>query len=143
MGGVVVDRALATLDPAAYGISTYVALASPHNGATLARAVRAVSAVSETLGVGDLTSDAVDDLATMRAPRRIPRVEHVRLRMRTDPLVLHRDNFDRRVDVREFDPASLGEIEGHVRIVHDRRVQDIVRGTIVSGRVPTERQGSW
>lgn len=136
MGGAVADRALSKLEPGSLGIATYVAMASPHNGATLARVVRAIAAVPESVGAGDLTSDALDDLASMRAPRRIPRLEHVRLRMTSDLFVLHRDNHDPRVDVRELDPASLGELEGHGGIVRDRRVQEIVRETIRSGRVP-------
>jgi len=136
MGGVVADRALSKLDPGSLGISTYVAMASPHNGATLARVVRAIAAVPVAAGGVDLTAEAIDDLASMRAPRRIPRLEHVRLRMASDLLVLHRDNNDPRVDVRELDPASLDELEGHGAIVRDRRVQGIVRETIRSGRVP-------
>lgn len=136
MGGAVADRALSKLDPGSLGISTYVALASPHNGATLARIVRAVAAVAEATGTMDLTSDALDDLASMRAPRRIPRLEHVRLRLTSDLVVLHRDNHDPRVDVRELDPAARGELEGHGGIVRDRRVQEIVRETIRNGRVP-------
>ena len=143
MGGVVVDRALSKVEPERYGISTYVALASPHNGATLARAVSAVARAAEAVGLGDPAAEAVDDLARMQAPRRMPRVEHVRVRISTDPVVLYRDVFDRRADVRELDPASLTAIEGHGGIVRDHRVQELVRETIRRGRVPAERRGSW
>lgn len=154
MGGVVVDRALSKLEPMAHGISTYVAMASPHNGATMARLLRAVvehdpltaaavSTVANALDAPDPSWDAVHDLVTARAPLRIPRVEHVRLRMLTDEIVFARDNQDRRVDVREYPPASGAEILGHGGIVHNERVQSVVRETIRSGRVPPPRPATW
>ena len=154
MGGLVVDRALSKIDPNAHGVATYVAMASPHNGATAARALRAAVALdpivadaAAVLGAPDLRSDAVRDLAAARPPRRLPRVDqHVRLRMTTDEIVYRADNFDRRVDVREFapDPLSPREWLGHGGIVHNEDVQRIVRETIASGCVPPiGRNGSW
>lgn len=154
MGGVVVDRALSKGDPAAAGVATYVAMASPHNGATVARVVRAAldhdpllahtaSAVADIFGLPDPGSDAIRDLARARAPARIPRVEHLRVRMVTDEVVLRGDNIDRRVDVREYAPAALDELLGHGGIVRSAPVQRIVRETIRSGRVPSQGSGSW
>lgn len=146
MGGLVTDRALAKIEPADMGVATYVALASPHNGATAARVLTAavnvapvVADAASLLGAPDPRSDAVHDLATARRPPRVPRVEgHVRLRMTTDEIVYHADNFDPRVDVREFtpDPLSPDEWLGHGGIVHSAAVQEVVRATIATGRVP-------
>lgn len=153
MGGVVVDRALAKTEPAALGVATYVAMASPHNGATLARVVTAVVEHEPLLGMGitalssaldrPVASDAVRDLATTRAARRIPRLEHVRVRMKNDLFVHAADHRDRRVDVREFDPATWDEKEGHGDIVRNERVQTLVRQTVRTGRVPPERSATW
>lgn len=149
MGGLVADRALAKIEPAEFGISTYVSMASPHNGAIMARVVPVAVAASPVIasvayladlaGAPDLGSDAVRDLARARRPMRVPRVkEHVRVRMLTDEIVRHVDNFDSRVDVREIAPALRAPREwlGHGGIVHSAEVQDLVRTTIGTGRVP-------
>jgi hypothetical protein len=150
MGGAVVDRAFSKGDVAAAGVVTYIALASPHNGATLARAIRpavdadaifasSIGAVTRATRLGhDPTSAAVRDLARMVPPRPARDVEAVRLRMVSDEFVLHRDNADRRVDVREYMPASALETEGHGGIVHNVEVRDVVRSTILTHHVPDE-----
>lgn len=150
MGGLVTDRALAKIEPADAGVATYVAMASPHNGASAARVVTAVVGVAPVIadialaaGAPDLRSDAVRDLAAARRPRRIPRVDaQVRVRMTTDEVVYHADNFDPRVDVREVAPDLRAPEEwlGHGGIVHSAAVQDLVRTTITTGRVPPRTQ---
>lgn len=149
MGGAVTDRAFAKGDPAADGVVTYVALASPHNGATGARVMRSIveadrivassaSATAHAIGTHDPTSDAIRDLSRIHAPRPVRDVEAVRMRLISDELVLRRDNFDRRIDIREYPPASFEQLEGHGHIVFNADVQRIVQRTLATGRVPPE-----
>lgn len=144
LGGVVADRALSK---AARGVATYVALASPHNGANIARTIRPALEADELLaaaarlaarasGAHDPMSEAIRDLARTRAPRPVRAEAAIRLRLVTDAVVLRRDSIDRRVDVREYMPA--GEIEGHAAIVRHPLAQDVVRGTIAARRAPEE-----
>lgn len=146
MGGVVADRALSKT---VTGIATYVALASPHNGANAARAIRpaleadvlfatGASLAARLTGAHDPTSDAVRDLARTRAPLPVRAEAAVRLHVVTDPIVLRRDVLDRRVDVREYMPASAAELEGHGRIVDHPLAQEVVRTTIATHRAPSE-----
>lgn len=150
MGGAVVDRALSKLEPADLGIATYIAMSSPHNGANGARAVRpaleasptvaaAASAAADLVNFHDPTKDAVRDLARIAAPRPTRDVAAVRLRLVTDPIVLRRDNYDRRVDVREYPAESVDQVrDGHGGIVRNALAQQILRETIVTHRTPPD-----
>ncbi len=153
MGGVVADRALSKGVAASHGIATYVALASPHNGANGARAIRpaieadALFAAGARLAAGatgmhDPTSEAVRDLARTRAPLPVRAEAAVRLRVVTDAIVIRRDVFDRRVDVREYMPRSMAELEGHEQIVHHPLAQQVVRGTIATRRALAEARSA-
>jgi len=149
MGGAVADRAFAKGDPAGDGVVTYIAMASPHNGATAARALRpgieldetfaaGVSVAARTVGRPDPTKDAVRDLALIHAPRPVRGVAAVRAHLATDEFVLRRDNADRRFDAREYLPATLAQLEGHGGIVHNAQVQRVIRSAIRSHTVPPE-----
>lgn len=153
MGGAVADRAFSMGDLANDGVVSYVALAAPHNGATGARAVRpaveadtlfaaGLSATTRAVAIHDPTTDAVRDLSRLRAPRPVRDIEAVRLRLVTDEFVLRRDNADRRVDVRDYLPTSTWQLEGHGQVVHNETVQQVVRTTIATHRVPAEERSS-
>lgn len=153
MGGAVADRAFSMGDLANDGVVSYVALAAPHNGATGARAARpaveadalfaaGLSATTRAVAIPDPTTDAVRDLSRLRAPRPVRDVEAVRLRLVTDEFVLRRDNADRRVDVRDYLPTTTWQLEGHGQVVHNETVQQVVRTTIATHRVPAEDRSS-
>lgn len=153
MGGAVADRALSKGDPAAEGVVTYVALASPHNGSLGARAVRVGVELDDTFaaaahelasrtGLHDPTSDAVRDLAPRKRPRPPHDVATVRERMVTDLTVLRQDNVDRRYDVREYRVGSFAELEGHSGIVHNRHARQVVEHTIRTHGVPPEERSA-
>ena len=145
MGGAVADRAFALGFAPGDHVITYIALSGPHNGATLARALRPAiesdpliaveaSAIARTIHVPDPTTVAAAGLARTRAPDVLPRVAHVRLRLANDLMVLRRDNMDRRVDVRELLP-TLGELEGHGGILHSARIADVIARAIAAHEI--------
>ncbi len=142
MGGVVADRAFSLGLGAADRVTTYVALASPHNGATAARLLCGIGDVDERstsllraaaarVGAPDVTATAVCDLAATTAPRPPRGVDAVRLRLVTDEIVLRDDWADRRADARELLPqkdAPIDEANGHAAILRDARVLATIRG---------------
>lgn len=159
MGGAVADRAFSMGLSAADGVATYIALSGPHNGATLARALRPAieadpliaietSVLARSIGQPDPTTPAAHDLASIEhAPREVRGVAQARVRYATDGMVLRRDTYDRRVDVREYMPASLAlsQLEGHGGVLHNEDVRRFVSATIAThavaedGRTPLER----
>jgi palmitoyl protein thioesterase len=156
MGGAVADRAFAQeWLSSADGVETYVALSGPHNGATLARALRGpidadplvaleLSVLARSLGQGDPTSEAARYLARLETPHRTIRGPvAARLRLATDAMVLRRDTVDRRVETREYLPdPSLDELEGHGGVLHKDEARRVVRdATAYHLIVPDER--SW
>lgn len=149
MGGVVADRAFSMGVSAADGVTGYVALSSPHNGAFAARALRlgvelddtfasVASGAARALGLQDPTSAAVRDLAERRAPRPPRGIEVVRQRLVHDLTVLRGDLVDRRYDTREYLPGSLQEIDGHGGILSNALARDVALTVIRDRRVPTD-----
>lgn len=147
MGGAVADRAFSMGFVPADRVATYIALAGPHNGATLARALRPAieadpivavetSLLAATLRQPDPVARAASDLARIRPPRPV-RVPAVRLRIATDPMVLRRDSADRRVDVREYVP-TLAQIEGHGGILRSERISVLLGGAIGARAIPAD-----
>ncbi|MDE3113524.1 MAG: hypothetical protein KGK34_11355 [Chloroflexota bacterium] len=148
MGGAVADRAFAK---DLSGVRTYVALAGPHNGATVARIVVPHLAVDPLLAAEvheilrdgpDPTTRAGHDLARMAPPHRTPRTTAtLRLRLATDAFVLRRDTLDRRVDAREYLPdAEWDQLEGHGGVLDNGEIHDVVWATIVSRRPSPDRR---
>lgn len=140
MGGAVADRAFAK---GLSGVRTYVALAGPHNGATVARIVvphlgldpLLTAEVHAILLDGpDPTTRAGRDLALTDPPHRMVRgAATLRLRLATDPFVLRRDTLDRRVDTREYMPQlEWDQVEGHGGVLDNGEVRDVVWATIVT-----------
>jgi hypothetical protein len=151
MGGAVVDRAIRMGLSPHDRVATYVALSSPHNGATLAKALKPpidrdplvaseISVLARTLDQPDPTTPAGHDLATIDPPNRPIRatLPHARLRVATDAMVLRRDNVDRREDVREY--FAIGELEGHGGILHNDQVRRILQTTIASHAVAADNR---
>jgi hypothetical protein len=140
MGGVVADRAFSMGLSAEDGVATYVALSSPHNGATLARiltlaidvdpagseALHEIAGALKALGIPlqDITDPAVHDLAEVVPPRPARGVRQVRDRVASDEVVLLPDHEDRRVTDHEVFPelhapdvGAIVDAASHLNIV--------------------------
>lgn len=152
MGGAVADRAFSMGLAEIPGVTTYLPLSAPHNGAFAARAVRLgvglddtyaslASSLAVRTGLHDPTTAAVRDLALARAPRP-PRVPTVRQRLVSDLFVLRRDHVDRRADVREYRLTSLQELEGHGGIVHNTHVQAVIERALREHAIPAEERSA-
>jgi hypothetical protein len=144
MGGAVVDRAFALGLSSADGVRTYTALAAPHDGATAAMLARRtldlagedaplVRSVYRAVGLHDLGSAAVMDLAATRAAPGPAGVARLEVRMATDQVVLAPDSRGTGADSRVLLPDSLRDLEGHGGILVDPRARELVRATIESG----------
>jgi pimeloyl-ACP methyl ester carboxylesterase len=153
MGGAVADRAFKMGLSDHDRVATYVALSSPHNGATLAKALKPsierdslvaieISVLARTLGQPDPTTPAGHDLALIEPPLRPIRdtVAHGRLRVATDAMVLRRDNVDRREDVREY--FEVNELEGHGGILHNDQVRRVLQTTIASHALAADNRSA-
>lgn len=151
MGGAVADRAFSKGLSAQDRVATYLALSSPHNGATLAQALRRpierdpllaieISVLARTLGQPDPTTQAARDLADLvvSRPRREIRVPSARLRVATDGMVLRRDNIDRRADVREY--FATDALEGHGGILHNDQVRRVLQTTVASHEIAVDNR---
>ena len=149
MGGVVADRAFSKGLSSADRVRTYIPLASPHNGSSLARRLCGVGEldpgyadllrqVSALLDVPDPTAAAICDLARVR-PARPPRgVATARLRLVTDPLVLRRDHTAAYFDVRELLPLEEAEVEGHGGILESAQAREMVRRAVEERAIPRD-----
>jgi hypothetical protein len=149
MGGVVADRAFSLGLSVRDRIATYIPLASPHNGSTIARALCGVGGIdagyvellrriAELLGQPDPSSAAICDLA-MVGPAREPRgVATARLRLVTDPLVPRRDHLAPHRDVRELLPVEPEELEGHGGILRSAQARRVVERALADRAVPAD-----
>ena len=150
MGGAVVDRAIADGLSASDGVTTYIALASPHSGSTAAAiAVPTVAlAGPESLELRaafavsplhlDPGRDAARDLSVRLTPRPSRGIVRLDLRMANDETVLGADARDPGVDSRILLPLGLTDFEGHGAILHDRRALDLVASTIAHSAAPPD-----
>ncbi|HUG05756.1 MAG TPA: hypothetical protein VMQ78_04390 [Candidatus Limnocylindria bacterium] len=151
MGGVVADRAFALGLSVSDGVTTYVAWASPHDGARAAQALQTTLTVSgparddtrafTTSYFRDPDTAAVRDLARARAPAPPLGVARLDLRLATDVLVSSADARDPGVDSRVLLPASAAELEGHGGILQSEEAFDLTLATIRSRAVPPDERG--
>lgn len=151
MGGVVADRAFSLGLTGSDRVGTYVALASPHNGAWAAiqlcgigeideRASELFRRLAQLLRAPDITAASVCDMARTKPPRPPRLVHELRLRLADDEIVLHSDWADRRYDARELLP-HLGELDGHGAILRDDRALAAIAASVTSGRPPSDDRG--
>ena len=148
MGGPVVDDAFRRGLSAGDKVTTYVALAAPHNGSTEAKAIlprleqaSVLGVIPEfraiTAGVGqDAGTPAVRDLAAIRAGPPPAGVRRVDLRVATDPIVTAPDAWTPGVESRTLLPSSLRYLEGHGGIMADPQAIALVTAA-VGGGLPT------
>jgi hypothetical protein len=152
MGGVVADRAFSKGLSGTDRIVTYVPLASPHNGSSLARDLCGVGEVDPAyadllrhvaglLGQPDPTAEAICDMARIEPPRAARGVSTTRVRLVTDPLVLRRDHAAPYRDMRELLPVDPTEIEGHGGILRSAQARAIVQAAIATQMVPRDDRG--
>lgn len=152
MGGVVMDRALARGLSRGDGVRTYVALAAPHSGSTVARVLQNTIALAGQEGpdlqealrrvATDPASAAVGDLAVRRPdPTGTPGITRLHLRLATDALVPGPDTAVSGVESRTILPSSLQTLEGHGGVLNDPQVLDTVAATIGTGVAPPDRRG--
>ncbi|MBI3522428.1 MAG: hypothetical protein HY071_04920 [Chloroflexi bacterium] len=151
MGGPVVDRAFANGLSRSDGVRTYVALSAPHSGSTSARVAEALVVASGDARpevhalwswAHDPHSDAVRELAHLKAAEPPNGVTRLDLRLATDAVVLHDDARAPGVDSRTLLPRRAGEvIEGHGTILSDPRALDLAKRTIATGVPPKDDRG--
>ncbi len=146
MGGNVVDSAFADGLGASDGVATYVALASPHSGSSLAAIAQTVvlaagdarGDLSAILG-RDLDGRAVRDLARPTSPPRVDGVARLDLREATDWTVGRDDMRDGAVASRTLGSLAL---DGHGAITADPAAMDIVSRLIAERRVPPDERSA-
>lgn len=143
MGGVVVDAAFRRGLSAADKVDSYVAIASPHDGSTIARVGEAFLGIADRLGIApefrevsahvahDLGAPAVKDLAETHAVPPPPGVHRVDVRIATDGVVSARDARTPGVTEQILLPSGAS-IEGHGGATFDRHVLEIVSSTIAA-----------
>ena len=148
MGGAVVDAAFRRGLSASDKVATYVALATPHDGSTLAKIGQPFLAVSGLLGARaefraitaalaqDIGSRAVQDLATIHAGPPPQGVTRLDLRMGTDGIVIAPDAWTPNVMSRTLLPTTVGSIEGHGGVTTDPHAIAIITSTISADRPP-------
>jgi pimeloyl-ACP methyl ester carboxylesterase len=148
MGGVVVDAALRRGLSANDKVDTYIALASPHDGSTEARAALPFLAVADLLGAKmefraitkavaqDVGSQAVQDLAATHAGPPPLGINRFDVRLATDVIVTAPDAWTPRVTSRTLLPSTAESFEGHGGATTDPRAIALVTSTIASGRPP-------
>ena len=152
MGGAVADRAFALGLSANDHVATYVSLAGPHDGASLARIAEPYLAAAGDEGLelragatlvshGDPGSPAAHDLARLRVGPPPTGVVRLDLRYATDEWVLGRDARDPGVDSRILLPSTLAGLEGHGGILRDPSALALVRSTIAWEALPPDDRG--
>lgn len=153
MGGAVVDdafrRGLSVKDK----VTTYVALAAPHNGSTEAQSIAPKLDEAARLGIvpefraitaglaQDAGSPAVHDLAVVRAGPPPAGVRRIDLRMATDPIVTAPDAWTPGVETRTLLPSSARYLEGHGGITTDPRAVALIGAAVGSGLPPLDWRG--
>lgn len=144
MGGVVVDDAFRRGLSAADKVEDYIALASPHDGSTLARVGENFLAIAERLGIKDefrevsarlghdLGAPAVRDLADTHAAPPPAGINRIDVRVATDGIVIAPDARDPGVKERTLMPSMTASFEGHGGATIDPRALEIITSTIAS-----------
>jgi hypothetical protein len=147
MGGVVVDAAFRRGLSAGDKVETYIALASPHDGSTVARIGETFLDIADRLGIKaefrevsarfghDLGAPAVKDLAETHAAPPPPGVNRVDVRIATDGIVIGPDARNPGITERTLLPSGVS-LEGHGGATIDPRVLEIITSTIASRRPP-------
>jgi hypothetical protein len=147
MGGVVVDSAFRRGLSVADKVDTYIALASPHDGSTLARVGETFLDIADWLGIKaefrevsayvghDLGAQAVKDLASAHAQPVPPGVNRVDVRIATDGIVIAPDARTPGTREQLLLPSRVS-LEGHGGATVDPRVLEIVTSTIASRPQP-------
>lgn len=154
MGGAVVDTALARGLSANDGLQSYIALAAPHDGSTVARYAQVVDraagdAEPEARAIGslvqgrDIAGPAIADLARLHAGPRPAGIARLDLRMASDVTVIARDAAAPGVDARVLLPRGSDEwLDGHGAITRDPRTLDLVTATIARRAAPPDLRGA-
>jgi len=154
MGGAVVDTAIARGLSADDGVQTYIALASPHDGSTAARAAQVVAlvagdaapearAISSLVQGRDIAGPATVDLARLHARPPVAGIARLDLRMASDITVLERDAAAPGVETRVLAPHGIGEwLDGHGAITRDPRALDLVTTTLAGRAAPPDTRGA-
>lgn len=144
MGGVVVDAAFRRGLGAADKVQNYIALASPHDGSTLARVGETFVKIADRLGIKtefrdvtarlghDIGARAVRDLAETHAAPPPPGVNRIDVRVATDAIVIQTDARTPGVTTRTLLPTTGASLEGHGGATIDSRALAIVMSTIAS-----------
>lgn len=147
MGGVVTDVALADGTGRADHVTTYVALASPHSGSSVALIGQIALALAGEArpemielfarsiplpAVRDMDSSAAHDLALASARPRADGIVRLDLREATDLTVGRGDAFARGAASLTF---ASGAVDGHGAILSDPSALDLVQRTIADRRV--------
>jgi len=154
MGGAVVDTAFARGLSADDGVQTYIALAAPHDGSTLARfgqivALDAGVAAPEARAIAsfvqdrDISGPAAVDLARLHARPAARGVARLDLRVASDLVVIERDAASPGVDSRILAPRGVGEwLDGHGAVTRDPRALDLITTTIARRAPPPDARGA-
>lgn len=161
MGGDVADRAFSLGLSAADGITSYLPISTPHNGAIIARilvdaddiddagneALRVIAQKLRALGIPahDITTSAVRDLAEVPRPPRPPRdVAELRQALANDEIALLPDRWSRTHEARDRLPAAeLMEQEGHGGSLRNERIRATVGAAIRTGVIPPDDRDTW
>lgn len=153
MGGPVVDEAFRRGLSARDKVTTYVALAAPHDGSTEAQRILPQLDRAALLGIvpefraitggiaQDAGSAAVRDLAAIRAGPPPAGVRRIDLRMATDPIVTAPDAWTPGIESRTLLPSSLRYVEGHGGITTDPQALALIRAAVGSGLPPLDWRG--
>jgi hypothetical protein len=148
MGGAVVDDAFRRGLSADDKVTTYIALAAPHNGSTEAQMAGPLLRLSGLIGTSselraitgavaqDVGTAAVRDLAEVRHGPPPERVTRLDLRMATDAIVTGPDAWTPGVTSRTLLPGTIGAIDGHGGVTTDPRAIALVTSTLATGQVP-------
>ena len=148
MGGAVADAAFRRGLSGSDKVATYIALAAPHDGSTLAKIGQPFLAASDLLGARaefraisaalaqDIGSRAVQDLATIHAGPPPQGVTRLDLRMGTDAIVTAPDAWTPNVMSRTLLPTTIPSIEGHGGVTTDPHAIAIITSTVAADRPP-------
>ena len=154
MGGAVVDTAFARGLSADDGVQSYIALAAPHDGSTVARfgqlvALDAGGAAPEARAIAsfvqgrDISGPATVDLARLHSRPATSGITRLDLRMASDVTVIQRDASEPGIDSRILAPRGVGEwLDGHGAITRDPRALDVVTTTIARRASPPDARGA-
>ena len=147
MGATVADRAIGSGLSGADGLTTYVALAAPHQRPAISIVAGGVLALAGPDAVvlraalsplRDPGTPAVGDLADARATSAPEGVARLDLRLATDQLVLAHDSATPGVETRTLLPSTARGLEGHGGALADPRVLALTREAIESRRAPVD-----